>query len=199
MGGGSIPNREEMPRMAGRPAQPAGAGMTSPGGAMGGRRMPTLEEMKQMADRQAAPLKEKLKSDPNNSAVLMQVGAVYFTTHQFKEASAYYGKAVQIDPKNVAFRVKLASSLYSSGDADGAIAQLNQGLSYEPNDANSLFDLGMIKLKGKRDSQGALVAWQQLLKANPQLSADRKATVVKLMADVLTMQGDQHGIESRKQ
>jgi hypothetical protein len=38
-----------------------------------------------------------------------------------------------------------------------------------------------------------------LLKANPQLSADRKATVVKLMADVLTMQGDQHGIESRKQ
>jgi len=173
--------------------------MTSPGGAMGGRRMPTLEEMKQMADRQAAPLKEKLKSDPNNSAVLMQVGAVYFTTHQFKEASAYYGKAVQIDPKNVAFRVKLASSLYSSGDADGAIAQLNQGLSYEPNDANSLFDLGMIKLKGKRDSQGALVAWQQLLKANPQLSADRKATVVKLMADVLTMQGDQHGIESRKQ
>jgi hypothetical protein len=57
----------------------------------------------------------------------------------------------------------------------------------------------MIKLKGKRDSQGALVAWQQLLKANPQLSADRKATVVKLMADVLTMQGDQHGIESRKQ
>ena len=200
MGGGSGTGQEALPQMVGRPAKPAGAGAQSPhGGAMGGRRMPTLEEMTQMADRQAAPLKEKLKSDPNNSAVLMQVGAVYFTTHQFKESSAYYGKAVQIDPKNVAFRVKLASSLYSSGDADGAIAQLNQGLSYEPNDANSLFDLGMIKLKGKRDSQGALVAWQQLLKANPQLSADRKATVVKLMADVLTMQGDQHGIESRKQ
>jgi len=34
-----------------------------------------------------------------------------------------------------------------------------------------------------------------LLKMNPQLSPDRKATVLKLMADVMTMLGDQHGIE----
>jgi len=33
-----------------------------------------------------------------------------------------------------------------------------------------------------------VAAWQQLLKSNPQLSADRKATVQKLMADA-QMQG----------
>ena len=111
MGGGSGTGQEALPQIV--PPRTGGSRAQSPpGGAMGGRRMPTLEEMKQMADKQAAPLLEKLKSDPNNSAVLMQVGAIYFTTHQFKEAAAYYGKAVQIDPKNVAFRVKLASSLY---------------------------------------------------------------------------------------
>jgi cytochrome c-type biogenesis protein CcmH/NrfG len=78
---------------------------------------------------------------------------------------------------------------------DGAIAQLNRSLSYDPKDANSLFDLGMIKLQGKQDSKGALAAWQQLLKTNPQLSADRKATVQKLMASVQTAAGDQHGVE----
>jgi cytochrome c-type biogenesis protein CcmH/NrfG len=166
--------------------------------AMGNGHMPSLDEMKQMADKQAAPLLEKLKSDPNNSALLSQAGAIYHTSHQFKEAAAYYEMAVRADPTNVALRTKLASSLYRGGDVDGAIAQLNRALSYDPKDANSLFDLGMIRLEGKRDGKGALAAWRQLLKTNPQLSADRKATVLKLMADVLTTLGDQHGTEGAR-
>ncbi|MGA2538865.1 MAG: tetratricopeptide repeat protein [Terracidiphilus sp.] len=185
-----IPGAQSMPPMqaqaAVNPARPR-----HPAGAISGR-MPTLEEMKQMADKQAAPLLEKLKTDPNNSAVLVEVGAIYHSTHQFKEAAAYYQKAVKVDPGNVATRTKLASSLYRNGDVDGALAQLNRALSYDPNDANALFDLGMIKLQGKQDGKGALAAWQRLLKTNPALSSDRRATVEKLMADVLTSLGDQH-------
>ena len=165
-------------------------------GAMGAREMPGgAGHIQQMADKQAAPLLERLKSDPNNSALLIQVGGIYHTTHQFKQAAEYYDKALQVDPKNVAIRTKLASSLFRMGDADGAIAQLNQALSYDPKDANALFDLGVVKLNGKRDSKGALAAWQRLLKSNPQLSADRKATVQKLMAAVMTTLSDQNGIE----
>jgi len=68
-------------------------------------------------------------------------------------------------------------------------------LTYDPKDANCLFDLGMIKLQGKQDGKGALAAWQKLLKSNPQLSPDRKAIVQKLMAQVLTTLGDQHRIQ----
>ncbi len=185
-GGGAVAGMEAN---SGRPAQqPPGAGARSPhAGAMSGAgRMPSLEEMKQMAEKQAAPLQEKLKSDPNNTAALMQLGAVYYTTHQFKEASIYYGRAVEADPGNVAFRTKLATGLYQSGDVDGAIAQLNKALSYDPKDANALFNLGLIRLEGKQDGKGAVAAWQKLLKDNPQLSADRKAQVQKLMADVMT-------------
>lgn len=158
----------------------------------------SLEQMHVMADKQAAPLIEKLKSNPNDSALLMQIGAIYHTTHRFKEASTYYQRALDIDPKNVTIRTKLASSLYRNGDIEGAIAQLNQALKYEPKDVNALFDLGMIKLQGQGDGKGAIAAWQRLLKTNPQLSPDRKATVLKLMADVMTMMGDQHGIEKRR-
>jgi cytochrome c-type biogenesis protein CcmH/NrfG len=153
------------------------------GGDMHGQ-MPTLDQMKQMADKKAAPLLEKLKSDPTNSDLLLQVGNIYEATHQFKEAAGYYDKALQVDPKNVNVRTQLASSLYYTGDVDGAISQLQKALEYEPKDANSLFNLGMIKWQGKQDSKGALAAWRELLKLNPQLSADRKATVQKLMADV---------------
>ena len=148
--------------------------------------MPSLDQMKQMADKKAAPLLEKLKSDPNNNDLLIQVGNIYKATHQFKEAVGYYDKALQVDPKNVAIRTEMASCLYYNGDVDGAISQLQQSLHYDPKDANSLFNLGMIKWQGKQDGKGALAAWQELLKSNPQLSADRKATVQKLMAEAQT-------------
>ncbi len=170
------------------PAQPAASAQpAAPAGGMGGQ-MPTLDQMKQMADTKAAPLLEKLKGDPNNKDLLIQAGNIYEATHQFKEAAAYYDKALQTDPKNVPIRTQMASCLYYNGDVDGAISQLQQALHYDPKDVNSLFNLGMIKWQGKQDSKGAVAAWQQLLKSNPQLSAERKATVQKLMADV-QMQG----------
>ncbi len=160
----------------------ASAQASAPPGMAG--KMPTLEQMKQIAEQKAAPLLEKLKGDPNNTDLLTQAGNIYLSTHQFKEAAGYFDRVLQVDPKNVAVRTQMASCMYYNGDVDGAISQLQQSLHYDPKDANSLFDLGMIKWQAKHDSKGAVAAWQQLLKSNPQLSADRKANLQKLMAQV---------------
>jgi cytochrome c-type biogenesis protein CcmH/NrfG len=144
--------------------------------------MPTLDQMKQMADKQAAPLLEKLKTDPNNSSLLNQIGTIYKLTHQFKPAAEYYQKAVEADPKNVGARTELASCLYYQGDADGALSQLEQALHYDPRNASTLFNLGMIRWQAKNDAASAVTAWQQLLKSNPKLPSDRKAEVERLIA-----------------
>ena len=163
------------------------AQQTKAGGKMG-EHMPSLDEMKHMADTKAAPVLEKLKSDPTNDDLLIQVGNIYTAAHQFKDAIGYYEKALKDNPNNVLIRAEMASCMYYSGDADGAIGQLQQALHYDPKDANSLFNLGMIRWQGKQDSKGALAAWHELLKSNPQLSPDRKAQVQKLMAEA-QMQG----------
>ena len=150
-----------------------------------------MDDMKRMADTQAAPLLEKLKSDPSNSDVLAQIAATYHAAHQFQQAAVYYGRAVDAAPKSVDLRTKLAASLYRGGDADHAIAQLNKALAMDPKNANALFDLGMIRLEGKQDGNGAVAAWQRLLRTNPQLSAERKAQVQRLLADELTTLGYQ--------
>jgi cytochrome c-type biogenesis protein CcmH/NrfG len=146
----------------------------------------TPDGMRQMADRRAAPLIEKLKNNPNDAVLLLQLGSIYHAAHQFEEAAAYYGQAVQADPMNAAARTKLAISLYREGDVDGAIVQLNRTLRDDPGDANALFNLGMIRWQGKQDGAGAIAAWQQLLDSNPQLSPDRKAEVQRLLAEVQT-------------
>jgi cytochrome c-type biogenesis protein CcmH/NrfG len=84
----------------------------------------------------------------------------------------------------VAIRTELASCLYYTGDIDGALAQLHQGLETDPKDSNSLFNLGMIEWREKKNAAGALAAWNQLLKANPSLAVDKKSQVQKLIAEV---------------
>jgi cytochrome c-type biogenesis protein CcmH/NrfG len=42
----------------------------------------------------------------------------------------------------------------------------------------------MIMWQGKHDNKAAEAAWQKLLISNPQLSAERKAMVQKMMAEV---------------
>ena len=160
----------------------ATAGMGSQG-AMGNQPV-SLDQMKHMADKKAEPLLAKLKDDPKNADLLIQTGKVYFSTHQFKEAADYFGKSLEVKPKNVPIRTLMASCLYFSGDVDGALQQLGQATTDDPKDANSLFNLGMIRWEGKKDAKGALAAWGQLLRSNPELDPNKRAQVEKLMADV---------------
>ena len=169
-----------------RPAQTdpsAQMASASPSATAAPHQMPSLEDMKRMADKKAEPLVAKLKNDPKNPELLNQLGTLYKATHQFQEAAGYYQKALDADPKNVAARTDLASCMFYQGDTDGAITQLQQALTYDPKDANSLFNLGMIRLQGKNDATGAINSWRQLLKLNPKLPKEKKDAVEKLIAE----------------
>jgi cytochrome c-type biogenesis protein CcmH/NrfG len=146
--------------------------------------MPTMAQMRAMGDKQAEPLLEKLKKDPNNPELLAQVGDIYKATHQFKEAENYYQKSLKADPRNADVGGDLAACLYYTGDVDGAIAQLQQSLKSSPKDANSLFNLGVMRWQGKKDGPGAVAAWQKLLKSNPNLEESKKSQVEQMIAEV---------------
>lgn len=168
---------------AARPIQATNASQpTNMGGGITGQ-MPTLDQMKHMADKKAEPLLAKLQADPNNAALLVQLGDVYKQTHQFKEAADYYQRSLKSDPGNAGVRSDLASVMYYNGDVEGALAQLQQALQSDPKNGAALFNLGMIKYQAKKDAAGAITAWRELLKTNPTLPAERKAAVEKLIAE----------------
>jgi cytochrome c-type biogenesis protein CcmH/NrfG len=179
------------------PAKPAPAAMVQPmadnsAAAMGAaaapqqpqapQKMPSLDEMKSMADKQAAPLLAQLKSNPKDPKLLAQVGEVYQMTHQFKKAIEYYNRSLAIDPKNVPVRTVMASCMYYEGDVDGALAQLQKSLVYDPKHGGTLMNIGIIKWKSKHDAAGAVAAWEQLLKVDPDF--EQKDIVQHLIAEV---------------
>ncbi len=152
-------------------ATPASAEMqqaaSAPPSGTGQQQVPTLDDMKRMADKQAEPLLAKLKTDPKNVDLLNKIALTYKAAHQFKDAIAYFQRALDVDPKNVPIRTDMASCMYYTGDVDGALTQLDKALTYDPKHPGTLMNIGIIKWQGKHDVNSAIAAWQTLLKLNP--------------------------------
>lgn len=123
-------------------------------------------------DSAAAPLLERLQSDPNNPDLLISLGNLYYDAQQYPAAVGYYGRALHLKPSDADVRTDMGTAYWYIGDADKAIAEFNQALADHPNNPNTLFNLGLVKLQGKKDSRGAIADWKQLLATTPDY-ADR--------------------------
>lgn len=136
-------------------------------GASPASRLPGSDRLKEMADAQAAPMLDKLKSNPNNPGLLAGIANIYYDAQQYPIAIDYYGRTLKASPSDAAVRTDMATAYWYIGNADTAIAEFNKALTYAPNNANTLFNLGLVKWKGKMDAAGAIADWQKLLAANP--------------------------------
>ena len=141
---------------------------------------PSAAELKQAADAQAAPLLEQLKADPQNAALLAQVGNLYYDAKQYPAAINYYERSLKSQPPDTSVGTDLGTAYWYTGDADGAIAQFTKVLAIAPSKPDTLFNLGIVKWQGKKDAQGAIAAWKKLLNANP--NYENREKVLQLIA-----------------
>ena len=85
-------------------------------------------------------------------------------------------------PDNASVRTDMATAYWYTDNAETAITEFKRALSYEPNKANALFNLGIVEWQGKMDVEATLSAWQKLLDTNP--NYENKAKLLDLMAQV---------------
>jgi cytochrome c-type biogenesis protein CcmH/NrfG len=143
--------------------------------------IPSPAHLKEMADAQAAPLLDRLKSDPNNPALLVSIGNLYYDAQQYPIAIDYYSRTLKARPADADVRTDMATAYWYMGNADAALAEFNKALTYAPNNPNTLFNRGLVKLQGKRDGAGAVADWEKLLAANP--NYERKDKVKQMIAE----------------
>ena len=127
----------------------------------------TPEQQKAMVEQAVAPLLATLKTSPNDFNTIVQLANLYFDGQQYPEAVKYYQLAVKSQPKNADLVTDLGTSIWYTGDADGAIAEFQTALKYRPDHPGTLFNLGIVRWQGKLDPQGAVQAWEELLRLNP--------------------------------
>ncbi len=143
---------------------------------------PNPAQLKSMADNQAGPLILRLKTDPKNTDLLINIGNLYYDAQQYPVAIDYYGRALQIMPSDAAVRTDMATAYWYMGNADSAIAEFNKALTYAPTNPSTLFNLGLVKWQGRHDSAGAIADWKKLLATNPNYEARDK--VQQMLSDV---------------
>ncbi|HEY3091733.1 MAG TPA: tetratricopeptide repeat protein [Vicinamibacterales bacterium] len=137
---------------------PAPAGNAATGGA---HQAPPLDEGKVQS------LQTIIKSDPKNAGAYVQLGNTYFDAERYSDAIKWYEEGVKIDPKNPDASTDLGVSYYYSGRTDDALKQFENSLTLNPKHAKTLFNKGIVLAFGKRDLQGATLAWQQVVQLAP--------------------------------
>jgi cytochrome c-type biogenesis protein CcmH/NrfG len=115
----------------------------------------------------AAPLIEAVNKDPKDFDSLVKLGNLYYDGQQYATAIQYYERALMIHPDNPDVRTDMGTAYWYTGNAEKALAAMEASLKYRPGHPQTLFNLGWVRWQGKQDPKGAIEAWQQLLKANP--------------------------------
>jgi len=160
-------------------ASPAATATAAPASAAP-QGMPTPAQQKAMLDSAAAPLLEAVSKNPNDFESIVKLGNIYYDGQQFHDAVQYYERALKLRPDSPDVRTDLGTSYWYVGDADRAIAEFQKSLKLRPDHAGTWFNLGIVTWQGKGDPAGAVAAWQELLKRNP--NYPERARVEELIA-----------------
>lgn len=128
---------------------------------------PSAAEAQAALAQAVGPLMEAVKKDPKDYDSLVKLGNLFYDAQRFPEAIQYYERSLAIHPENPDVRTDMGTAYWYSGNADKALAAMGTSLKYRPGHPQTLFNLGWVRWQGKADPKGAIEAWQQLLKLNP--------------------------------
>jgi len=108
-----------------------------------------------------------LASDPKNLRANVELANRLYDAGRYADAVPYYQQAFAADTKNVSVSTDLATALYYAGRSDDALVQFDRSLKINPNHAQTLFNLGIVKRDARNDARGAIAAWERLLTSVP--------------------------------
>ncbi len=135
----------------------------------------------QALDAQIKPLQQRLDANPKDLQALTELGDDYFDASQWPKAIDYYTRALNEKPNNPDVRTDMGIAYFYSGDPDRALKEFDHALKDDPRHEQTLFNVGVVKLRGKNDPKGAIAAWESLLKINP--SYRDRANVENMLAE----------------
>lgn len=159
---------------------PASTTQAAPQPQMPGHSMGQIspDQMRHMADKQAEPLLAELQAKPKDADLLARIAKTYLSAHEFETAAQYYERSagIKADPRVL---TSLGGAYHFSGADDKALEAWNRALKADPNYADAMFNMGLVKWQSQSDAKGAIAIWTTMLNKNPNLP--RRAYVEDLI------------------
>jgi len=141
--------------------------MAPPGGEAPAPQGPNPLEVASEVASKIQTLKEIVKKDPKNLPAWVEMGNLYFDSGQPKEAIEAYNQYLTIKPDNPDVRTDMGIMYRQLGEFDKAIEEFKKAAQSDLKHANSRYNIGIVLLHNKQDIKGAIRAWEEYLKVDP--------------------------------
>jgi cytochrome c-type biogenesis protein CcmH/NrfG len=109
---------------------------------------------------------DKLKQDPNNVPLNVQMGNMLFDGQKYEEAIPYYSKALELEPGNPDVIVDLGVCYFNLDEFTKAKESFQEALAENPNHVNALYNLGVVSVRLK-EMDVLMDAWSKLVEIAP--------------------------------
>ena len=127
-------------------------------------------------------LKKLTRENPENIESWIQLGHIYYDTDQIKEAIHAYETALKIKPDAPNILTDLGVMYRRAGNSKEAVAKFDQAIAADPSHQISRFNKGIVLMHDLNDAKGAVDAWRELVKLNPNAKAPNGQLVKDLIA-----------------
>ena len=126
-------------------------------------------------------LETKVRQNPNDAASWIQLGDLNFDRDAVPEAIDAYEKALALDPNNAPVHTDLGVMYRRAGRPQDAVREFDRAIAIDPKLENPRFNKGVVLLHDLNDREGALRAWEALVKINPLAMAPNGQSVDELI------------------
>jgi len=135
---------------------------------------------------QIKTLEEIVKKDPKNLPAWKELGDLYFDSDQPKEAIEAYSHYLAAKPDSPDVRTDMGIMYRKLGQFDRALEEFRKAAQSDPKHANSRYNIGLVLLHDKQDMKGAIKAWEEYLKVDP--NSERAQRIRAQIEKMKTMQ-----------
>jgi TPR repeat protein len=112
-------------------------------------------------------LEEQAAQNPQDAAPRLKLANYLYDHRQWQQATEWYQKALELDPRNVSARTDLGTTYFNLGRPQDALREYRQSLAIDPKHEPTLFNSIIVNLEGLHDVAAAERAWDRLHQLNP--------------------------------
>jgi cytochrome c-type biogenesis protein CcmH/NrfG len=126
-------------------------------------------------------LEEETRKNPDQAAAWVELGNAYFDAGQPEKAIPAYQKSLDLAPDNADVLTDMGVMYRQSGQPEKAIAAFEQAVAVDPRHEIARYNKGIVLLHDLNDAKGAIRAWEDLIRVNPDYKMPTGQTVKEMV------------------
>ena len=141
----------------------------------------------QVSNAQASGISEmeaEAARHPDNAQVWVRLGNLYFDTDRVDEAIEAYQRSLALVPGNADVLTDLGVMYRRKGRPREAIKAFDRAIRVNPRQEAAYFNKGVVFLHDLKEPDGAIEAWEELLRVNPMAKVKSGETIIELIENI---------------